>query len=162
MAYETDSMYFSSAIMQSLGGSIACTTGRCAASKLMSSSGLNISIFANHPEPNVSLAECMLGVSEICHYIVLSCGVRSALQANPTSVSLWIDAAAWEYEGNQNMLNARALMQQGLRLNDESQQLWSEYLRLELLYIRQIKSRQVILGVVSTRSLLSTASLQDW
>jgi len=71
----------------------------------------------------------------------------SALQANPTSVSLWIDAAAWEYEGNQNMLNARALMQQGLRLNDESQQLWSEYLRLELLYIRQIKSRQVILGV---------------
>lgn len=71
----------------------------------------------------------------------------SALQANPTSVSLWIDAAAWEYEGNQNMLNARALMQQGLRFNDESQQMWSEYLRLELLYIRQIKSRQVILGV---------------
>jgi len=70
----------------------------------------------------------------------------SALQANPRSVSIWVDAAAWEYEGNQNMLNARALMQQGLRLNEESEQLWCEYLRLELLYIRQIRSRQVILG----------------
>ena len=75
--------------------------------------------------------------------------LHSALQYNPISVGLWIDAAAWEYEGNQNMLNARALMQQALRLNEESQKLWSEYLRLELLYIRQIKSRQQILGVVS-------------
>ena len=44
------------------------------------------------------------------------------------------------------MLNARALMQQGLRLNEESHQLWCEYLRLELLYINQIRSRQLILG----------------
>jgi len=44
------------------------------------------------------------------------------------------------------MLNARALMQQGLRLNEESHTLWCEYLRLEMLYVNQIRSRQVILG----------------
>ena len=31
-------------------------------------------------------------------------------------------------------------------MNEQSEQLWCEYLRLELLYIRQIRSRQVILG----------------
>ena len=39
------------------------------------------------------------------------------------------------------MLNARALMQRALRLNDNSPTLWCEYLRLELLYVNQIRQR---------------------
>lgn len=71
----------------------------------------------------------------------------SALQYNPLHVDLWVDAASWEYEGNQNMLNARALLQKSLRLNGKSQKLWCEYLRLELLYVKQIRDRHLVLGL---------------
>lgn len=56
-------------------------------------------------------------------------------------------AATWEYEHNQNMAAARILLQRAIRLMPQSQQLWHEYFRLELLYIEKIKLRRRILGI---------------
>lgn len=78
----------------------------------------------------------------------------------PLQVDLWLDAAAWEYEGNQNMLNARALLQRALRLNGHSQKLWCEYLRLEMLYARQIRERHAVLGLENNANAAQKAFLE--
>jgi hypothetical protein len=43
---------------------------------------------------------------------------------------LWVYAAAWEFEANGNPNAARALMQQGLRMCKDSQQMWLNYFDL--------------------------------
>lgn len=40
------------------------------------------------------------------------------------------------------------LFQRGLRINKESKKLWIEYCKIELLYIRKIKKRWNILGLL--------------
>ncbi|KAL1920616.1 uncharacterized protein VTP21DRAFT_993 [Calcarisporiella thermophila] len=62
-----------------------------------------------------------------------------AIQLHPSKTSLWILAASWEFEENANIVAARTLMQRGLRLNPEKEQLWHEYFRLELAYVEKIK-----------------------
>lgn len=53
-----------------------------------------------------------------------------ALQIHPDEPGLWIYAAAWEFEHNANAAAARALMQQGLRMCQDSPKLWTEYLNM--------------------------------
>lgn len=55
-------------------------------------------------------------------------------------------AAAWEFDHNLNVAAARALMQSGLRLCPKSEDLWVEYLRMELTYLNKLKARRVALG----------------
>ena len=74
---------------------------------------------------------------------------------HPTKPVFWILAAAWEFEENGNMNSARGkpvlcltrqvLLQRGIRINPESQQLWIEYFKLEMLWIEKIKERRRIL-----------------
>ncbi|KAK4519987.1 uncharacterized protein ATC70_010231 [Mucor velutinosus] len=78
---------------------------------------------------------------------ILSSIFVQAIQYHPNNASLWIMAATWENEHNANMAAARILLQRALRLMPESQQLWHEYFRLELLYIEKIKLRRRILGI---------------
>ncbi|KAG2226810.1 hypothetical protein INT45_005775 [Circinella minor] len=78
---------------------------------------------------------------------VLSGIFVSALQHHPRKAELWILASSWEFEDNANPSAARVLMQRGLRLNADKEDLWHEYFRLELLYIEKIKLRRRILGV---------------
>ncbi len=52
-----------------------------------------------------------------------------------------------ELEHNGNAGAARALLQQGLRMCKGSQQLWAEYLRMELLYVHKLRSRRKVLGL---------------
>lgn len=61
--------------------------------------------------------------------------------------ALWIYAAAWEFEANQNAAAARSLMQRGLRMCPKSGQLWLEYLKMELTYAQRLKTRREILGL---------------
>ncbi|CEP11760.1 hypothetical protein [Parasitella parasitica] len=78
---------------------------------------------------------------------ILSSVFVQAIQYHPNNASLWIMAATWENEHNANMAAARILLQRALRLMPESQQLWHEYFRLELLYVEKIKLRRRILGI---------------
>lgn len=59
---------------------------------------------------------------------------------------MWIYAAAWEFDRNLNVAAARALMQNGLRVCPNSEDLWVEYLRMELTYLNKLKVRRVALG----------------
>lgn len=59
---------------------------------------------------------------------------------------MWIYAAAWEFDSNLNVATARALMQNGLKACSTSEDLWVEYLRMELTYLNKLKARKVALG----------------
>ncbi|KAI8641014.1 U3 small nucleolar RNA-associated protein 6-domain-containing protein [Parasitella parasitica] len=78
---------------------------------------------------------------------ILSSVFVLAIQYHPNNASLWIMAATWENEHNANIAAARILLQRALRLIPESQELWHEYFRLELLYVEKIKLRRRILGI---------------
>ena len=78
---------------------------------------------------------------------ILGKAFASALQFHTFNPALWVKAAKWEWEANANVHAARILFQRGLRLNPESQLLWLEYFRLELLYLDKMIKRQKILGI---------------
>lgn len=59
---------------------------------------------------------------------------------------MWLYAAAWEFDSNLNVAAARALMQNGLRSCPTSEDLWVEYLRMELTYLNKLKARKIALG----------------
>ncbi|KAL0363210.1 UNVERIFIED_CONTAM: U3 small nucleolar RNA-associated protein 6 [Sesamum calycinum] len=65
---------------------------------------------------------------------------------HPKVPGVWIYAAAWEFDNNLNVAAARALMQNGLRACPTSEDLWVEYLRMELTYLNKLKARKVALG----------------
>ncbi|XP_054776406.1 uncharacterized protein LOC129284919 [Prosopis cineraria] len=68
------------------------------------------------------------------------------LRFHPKVPGVWIYAAAWEFDHNLNVAAARALMQEGLRVCPTSEDLWVEYLRMELTYLNKLKARKVALG----------------
>ncbi|KAK4439356.1 hypothetical protein Salat_0270500 [Sesamum alatum] len=65
---------------------------------------------------------------------------------HPKVPGVWIYAAAWEFDNNLNVAAARALMQNGLRACPTAEDLWVEYLRMELTYLNKLKARKVALG----------------
>lgn len=68
------------------------------------------------------------------------------IRFHPKVPGVWIYAAAWEFDHNLNVTAARALMQNGLRVCPTSEDLWIEYLRMELTYLNKLKARKVALG----------------
>lgn len=78
--------------------------------------------------------------------------IVQALRFHPKVPGLWIYAAAWEFDHNLNARAARALMQNGLKACPESEDLWVEYLRMELTYLHKLKARKVALGEVQETS----------
>ena len=52
-----------------------------------------------------------------------------------------------EFEKNGNVSAARSLMQQGLRMCKKDESMWSEYFRMELLYIQTLRIRRQVLGI---------------
>uniref|UniRef100_A0A7N0TN89 U3 small nucleolar RNA-associated protein 6 n=1 Tax=Kalanchoe fedtschenkoi TaxID=63787 RepID=A0A7N0TN89_KALFE len=65
---------------------------------------------------------------------------------HPKVPGVWIYGAAWEFDHNLNVVAARALMQKGLRVCPKSEDLWVEYLRMELTFLNKLKARSVALG----------------
>ncbi|KZV16145.1 hypothetical protein F511_13281 [Dorcoceras hygrometricum] len=65
---------------------------------------------------------------------------------HPKVPGVWIYAAAWEFDRNLNVAAARSLMQNGLRACPTSEDLWIEYVRMELTYLNKLKARKVALG----------------
>ncbi|XP_058095151.1 uncharacterized protein LOC131240736 [Magnolia sinica] len=72
--------------------------------------------------------------------------LAQAIRFHPKVPGLWIYAAAWEFDHNLNVAAARALMQSGLRACPDSEDLWVEYLRMELTYLNKLKARKAALG----------------
>ncbi|XP_061345521.1 uncharacterized protein LOC133291297 [Gastrolobium bilobum] len=72
--------------------------------------------------------------------------LAKVIRFHPKVPGVWIYAAAWEFDHNLNVAAARALMQEGLRVCPTSEDLWVEYLRMELTYINKLKARKVALG----------------
>ncbi|EPS64980.1 hypothetical protein M569_09795 [Genlisea aurea] len=64
---------------------------------------------------------------------------------HPKVPSVWIYAAAWEFDSNLNVSAARALMQKGLRECPTSEDLWVEYLRMELTHLNKLKVLKIAL-----------------
>ncbi|KAM0968252.1 hypothetical protein ACFX2A_016928 [Malus domestica] len=60
--------------------------------------------------------------------------------------SVWIYKAAWEFDNYSNVEAARNTMLQGLRFCKNSEDLWIEYLRMELTFLNKLKARKVALG----------------
>ncbi|XP_060175737.1 uncharacterized protein LOC132606313 [Lycium barbarum] len=72
--------------------------------------------------------------------------LAQAVRFHPKVPGVWIYAAAWEFDNNLNAAAARALMHSGLRACPTSEELWVEYLRMELTYLNKLKARKVVLG----------------
>ena len=72
--------------------------------------------------------------------------MAQVIRFHPKVAEVWIYAAAWEFDRNLNVAAARALMQNGLRVCPNSEDLWVEYLRMELTYLNKLKVRRVALG----------------
>ncbi|KAG6695304.1 hypothetical protein I3842_09G091200 [Carya illinoinensis] len=72
--------------------------------------------------------------------------LAQVIRFHPKVPGVWIYAAAWEFDHNLNVAAARALMQSGLRVCPTSEELWVEYLRMELTYLNKLKARKVALG----------------
>jgi U3 small nucleolar RNA-associated protein 6 len=85
----------------------------------------------------------MLLFSHLLYYLQV---MAQATRYHPKVPGLWMYAAAWEFDQNLNVAAARALMQSGLRSCPESEDMWIEYLRMELTYLNKLKARKVALG----------------
>ncbi|XWS19396.1 hypothetical protein CRYUN_Cryun31cG0012100 [Craigia yunnanensis] len=72
--------------------------------------------------------------------------LAQVIRFHPKVPGVWIYAAAWEFDHNLNVAAALALMQSGLRMFSNSEDLWIEYLRMELTYLNKLKARKVALG----------------
>ncbi|KAK1325073.1 hypothetical protein QJS10_CPA01g00862 [Acorus calamus] len=72
--------------------------------------------------------------------------LAKAIRYHPKVPGLWIYAAAWEFDCNLNVTSARSLMQSGLRACPNSEDLWVEYLRMELTYLNKLKACKAALG----------------
>ncbi|KAJ7072541.1 U3 small nucleolar RNA-associated protein 6-domain-containing protein [Mycena amicta] len=72
--------------------------------------------------------------------------VGRAIQLHPDNASLYVLAAAHELEQGSPSA-ARALLQRGIRINGESIQLWTEYVRMELSFMESLRRRWDVLGV---------------
>ncbi|XP_072955999.1 uncharacterized protein [Typha angustifolia] len=89
--------------------------------------------------------------------------LADAIRYHPKVPGLWIYAAAWEFDQNLNVTAARALMQRGLRTCPKSEDLWIEYLRMELTYLNKLKARKVALGEdVKTWEQDGDGATKDW
>lgn len=72
--------------------------------------------------------------------------LAQALKLHSKVPGLWIYAATWEFDQNLNIVASRALMLSGLRASPNSEDIWIEYLRLELTYLNKLKARKEIVG----------------
>ncbi|CAO2816440.1 unnamed protein product [Amaranthus hypochondriacus] len=72
--------------------------------------------------------------------------LAKVIRFHPKVPAVWIYAAAWEFDHNLNAKAAHVLMQMGLRSCPTSEDMWVEFLRMELTWLNKLKMRKVILG----------------
>ena len=78
--------------------------------------------------------------------------VSKMLRAHNRQPELWILAAKYEFEDNNDSETTRKLFHRGLQLNSDSKILWLEYYRMELLVCQKSQMRMEILGASADQS----------
>jgi len=68
------------------------------------------------------------------------------LQLHPNEPGLYILAASHELAHGSDS-GARTLLQRGIRLNEESINLWKEYVKMEMGFIEKMRRRWSVLGI---------------
>ena len=69
-----------------------------------------------------------------------------AIQHHPNQPGLYIIGASHELS-HQSHSSARTLLQRGIRLNNDSVELWREYVKMELGFIESLRRRWDVLGI---------------
>lgn len=67
------------------------------------------------------------------------------LQVHSDKPGLWVEAASWEFENCGSAENARKILLRGLRFLPGSWILQREYVKMELLYVEQLRKRKQVL-----------------
>lgn len=106
----------------------------------------------------------MIFINNLIKGLFFSQVLAQVIRFHPKVPGLWIYAAAWEFDHNLNVAAARALMQSGLRACPDSEDLWVEYLRMELTYLNKLRARKVALGeeVVTQAHNSDDANNEQW
>ncbi|CED85230.1 HAT (Half-A-TPR) repeat-containing protein [Phaffia rhodozyma] len=73
--------------------------------------------------------------------------LASALLQHPTSPTLYVLLSSYELTENLSPTAARTLLQRGLRLVPNSVHLWTEYAKMELVWVERLRRRWDVLGV---------------
>ncbi|KIK68900.1 hypothetical protein GYMLUDRAFT_624408 [Collybiopsis luxurians FD-317 M1] len=73
-----------------------------------------------------------------------------ALQLHPKVPTLYILAASHELD-HLSPSAARSLLQRGLRLNADSVEMWTEYIKMELGFVESLRRRWDVLGITSDK-----------
>uniref|UniRef100_A0A131XVT8 Putative u3 small nucleolar rna-associated protein 6 n=2 Tax=Ixodes ricinus TaxID=34613 RepID=A0A131XVT8_IXORI len=81
------------------------------------------------------------------------------LQLHSKRPEIWVAAAKWQLEQNNSPEMARKLLQRGLLFNENSQLLWHEYFRMELIYTDKMRKRRDVLGVEKEEAAATDAVL---
>ncbi|KAG5456706.1 MAG: U3 small nucleolar RNA-associated protein 6-domain-containing protein, partial [Olpidium bornovanus] len=95
-------------------------------------------------------------------YCLLAPRITSrAIQKLPTNPTLWVLAANHELHVNNNTTAARGLFQRGLRLCDDSQELWAAYHLMEVEYTEKIRERRKVLGIGAEQRKQNNESVKE-
>lgn len=78
---------------------------------------------------------------------VVNRALTAMLRLHPKKPEVWVYVAKYQAEENSAIVEARAVLQRGLRFNPDSEYLWLEYMRLELIYVAKILARRKLLGL---------------
>ncbi|GER52926.1 U3 small nucleolar RNA-associated protein-like protein [Striga asiatica] len=86
------------------------------------------------------------------------------LRFHPKEPAAWIYSAAWNFDTNLNVIAARKLMFKGMRACPNSEDLYIEFLRMELTFLNKLRARKVLLGeLVGDQSLVhKSADEEKW
>lgn len=71
----------------------------------------------------------------------------NVVRLHPTNPDLWIYAANYFMDTQADITDARSYLQRGLRFCKNSEVLWLEYAKLEMIYVAKIAGRRRILGL---------------
>ncbi|KAJ4365920.1 U3 snoRNP protein [Neocucurbitaria cava] len=71
----------------------------------------------------------------------------SVARLHPTKPDIWVLAANYFMDTQADITNARSYVQRGLRFCKNSEYLWVEYAKLEMIYVGKIAGRRKILGL---------------
>jgi len=80
-----------------------------------------------------------------------------AIQLHPTTPALYILSSSLSSDGNgtgayESPDKARTLLQRGLRMNRDSEELWVEYIKFEMGFVETLRRRWEVLGIVPGNS----------
>lgn len=82
-----------------------------------------------------------------------------ALQLHPHETGLYILGASHELD-QMSATGARTLLQRGIRMNGDSIDMWTEYVKMELGFVERLRRRWDVLGVEMDAEVMNGAIVE--